>query len=219
MALAAVAANDYKQMMIGVAKGQADWAAQFEETTVAVNEFEQVLVDGLTSNFDTMINGVLQGTQTLSDGFKDMAKVIIAELLKIAAYKTIMSAFGGTDFGASFGASSGATPWASGGIVKGPMMASGNNLIGEQGPEGLLPLTRNSKGDLSVSTDGGGGGGMNVTVNNNAPVQVSTASDGNGGLTIEIIEQAIAGRIAQGGNAVSDAMQNSYGLSRGLGAR
>jgi hypothetical protein len=44
-------------------------------------------------------------------------------------------------------------------------MAGGAGLMGEAGPEGVLPLARTSKGDLGVKTSGGGGGdSYNITI-------------------------------------------------------
>ena len=50
-------------------------------------------------------------------------------------------------------------PYAHGGVIDKPSifpMAHGAGLMGEAGPEAILPLTRTSGGDLGVKTDGGG---------------------------------------------------------------
>lgn len=64
------------------------------------------------------------------------------------------------------------TPMARGGIVDRSHLvplARGAALIGEAGPEGVLPLRRNSKGQLGVMHDGsaggGGGGGSTFVLN------------------------------------------------------
>jgi hypothetical protein len=48
-----------------------------------------------------------------------------------------------------------------------PMAQGKVGLGAEAGPEGLVPLTRMSNGDLGVATSGGGGGGIHI----NAPAQ------------------------------------------------
>jgi hypothetical protein len=65
-----------------------------------------------------------------------------------------------------FGAEKGAVVGlAKGGIVNKPTLfpfAGGTGLMGEAGPEGILPLARTSGGDLGVQTSGGSGGPMTV---------------------------------------------------------
>jgi phage-related minor tail protein len=61
------------------------------------------------------------------------------------------------------------TAFASGGIVNKPTLfpfASGIGLMGERGPEAIMPLKRTSSGDLGVQAEGGGG--TNITMNINA---------------------------------------------------
>ena len=51
------------------------------------------------------------------------------------------------------------TPFASGGIVNGPTMfpmRGGTGLMGEAGPEAIMPLARGADGKLGVRTQGGG---------------------------------------------------------------
>ena len=50
-------------------------------------------------------------------------------------------------------------PFASGGVVSGPVrfpMRGGTGLMGEAGPEAIMPLSRGSDGRLGVRTEGGG---------------------------------------------------------------
>ena len=61
-------------------------------------------------------------------------------------------------------------PFARGGIVASPTifpMANGAGLMGEAGPEAIMPLKRTSSGDLGVKAEGGGDN-INVTMNINA---------------------------------------------------
>jgi len=58
-------------------------------------------------------------------------------------------------------------PFATGGIVNSPTifpMASGMGLMGEAGPEAIMPLKRNSRGQLGVM---GGGGGITINITGN----------------------------------------------------
>ena len=61
-------------------------------------------------------------------------------------------------------AQNGIVPFANGGIVDRPMMfpfAKGIGLMGEAGPEAIMPLKRGADGKLGVA---GGGGGTTVNV-------------------------------------------------------
>ena len=61
-------------------------------------------------------------------------------------------------------------PFASGGIVDGPVtfpMRGGTGLMGEAGPEAIMPLSRGADGKLGVR--GGGGGNVSVVMNINTP--------------------------------------------------
>ena len=65
-------------------------------------------------------------------------------------------------------------------ITKRPMimpMATGGALIGEAGPEAVMPLKRMASGNLGVASEGGGGGAQqvnNIYANNIEPGTVST---------------------------------------------
>jgi phage-related minor tail protein len=63
------------------------------------------------------------------------------------------------------------TPFATGGIVNSPTLfplRNGTGLMGEAGPEAILPLTRGTDGKLGVRM-GGSTAGANVTVNISTP--------------------------------------------------
>ncbi|MGR3499346.1 MAG: phage tail tape measure protein [Limimaricola soesokkakensis] len=64
------------------------------------------------------------------------------------------------------------TPFARGGVVSGPVafpMRGGAGLMGEAGPEAILPLARGPDGRLGVAAGGGGGGAAQVTINITTP--------------------------------------------------
>jgi phage-related minor tail protein len=61
-------------------------------------------------------------------------------------------------------------PFATGGIVSGPVtfpMRGGMGLMGEAGPEAIMPLTRGADGRLGVASQGGRS--VNVVMNVNTP--------------------------------------------------
>jgi len=104
-------------------------------------------------------------------------------------------------------------PFARGGVVDRPTlfpMARGAGLMGEAGPEAVMPLRRTRSGDLGVIA----GGGTNVTVNviNNAGAKVTTEEqrDENGGFSltvmIDAVEQAMAQRAQRPGSTLNRAL-------------
>lgn len=76
----------------------------------------------------------------------------------------LFSMFGGSS--GMFFAKGGLIPYAAGGIVHRPTvfpMASGMGLMGEAGPEAVIPLKRTASGDLGVQA-GAGGATYNITI-------------------------------------------------------
>ena len=62
--------------------------------------------------------------------------------------------------------------FARGGVVDGPThfpMRGGVGLMGEAGPEAIVPLARGADGKLGIRSGGGGGGSVNVTMNISSP--------------------------------------------------
>lgn len=107
------------------------------------------------------------------------------------------TAFGSPLIGSANGnvfAQNGIVPYAKGGIVDRPMMfpfAKGIGLMGEAGPEAIMPLKRGADGKLGVA--GGGGGGTSVTVNVDASgssVQGDQAQSRQLGVAISAAVQA-----------------------------
>lgn len=109
----------------------------------------------------------------------------------------------------------------SGRIVDHPTLfafAKGNGLMGEAGPEAIMPLRRGPDGKLGVAAAGAGGGDVQVEVNitNNGQAvqaqQTGTRRDGQK-VIVDMVLDAVASDIATGGRT-SKAMQQRYGLQR-----
>ena len=114
----------------------------------------------------------LQG-RNLSDVLKGLA-LSLARMALSAALKPLGAALGGLTGGVLVNATGNAfsggqvIPFADGGIVNSPTlfaMRGGAGLMGEAGPEAIMPLARGADGKLGVR----GGGGANVTVNISTP--------------------------------------------------
>jgi len=84
----------------------------------------------------------------------------------------------------------GLVAFAKGGIVNSPTtfpFAKGTGLMGEAGPEAIMPLSRTTSGDLGVKVDGGGGGGGMI---NHISVEVNVAQDGSSTTEVDSSQSA-----------------------------
>ncbi|TQD33061.1 phage tail tape measure protein [Rhodobacter capsulatus] len=111
----------------------------------------------------------------------------------------------------------------SGTIVDRPTLfafAKGTGLMGEAGPEAILPLDRDSTGKLGVRASGGAGAPVTVNVYNNAPgTKAETVERQEGGdriidVMIDQIRGVIAEDIATGRGPLPAVMAGTYGLGR-----
>lgn len=145
-----------------------------------VNSMSRAIGGGLRRAFD----GVVFDGMRLSDALQNVASSMID-----AAYNTAMrpvqSALGSAVANGMNGLLSGimpfekggaisqgrVMPFARGGVVSSPTtfpMRGGTGLMGEAGPEAIMPLTRGPDGKLGVAA-AGGGGPVNVTMNITSP--------------------------------------------------
>lgn len=142
------------------------------------------------------------------------------------------SVLGGTYGGAANGAvfDGGLTKFAKGGaftnsIVTEPTLfkfAKGGGLMGEAGPEAIMPLHRGTDGSLGVRAGSGGGSKVDVVVNNYSNQQAKTKEtvDSRGNRRIEVIVgDMVAGELNRVGSTTQQAMTASYGTAPLLARR
>ena len=163
-----------------------DLAVQkLESLKLVANETAAFMEQSLSSAFDRSFQGLITNTMTAKQAFKSFATSIVEDIARIIAQevrsailrpmlKMGLSALGGLFTSAvpdvaptptlltaaNGGVFSGAGISAhSGTIVDRPTLfpfAKGGGLMGEAGPEAILPLKRNSQGKLGVSVDNTG---------------------------------------------------------------
>lgn len=93
--------------------------------------------------------------------------------------------------------------------------AKGAGLMGEAGPEAVMPLVRTSGGNLGVRAEGTGKQIVNVTVINNARAQVETSQRENedGSLDVEIvIDQIVTRSMVKRSGGASNVLRKGYGI-------
>lgn len=105
-----------------------------------------------------------------------------------------------------------------------PAYAKGAGLMGEAGPEAVMPLIRTPSGHLGVRAEGGGNVQQNVVINiiDNVGVNVkqkeSQDSQGNTRLDL-MIEQQVAQSMARPGSPTNRVLSNTYGARPALANR
>ena len=88
-------------------------------------------------------------------------------------------------------------------------------VMGEAGPEAIMPLTRGSDGKLGVQATGGAAA-VNIIVNNNTPAEVKTEQRQNddGSLDIEMmIVQTVNESMNRRGGQLNSSLRSNWGLS------
>jgi lambda family phage tail tape measure protein len=132
-----------------------------------VNSFAAAIVHGKSLS-DILKNMVLSlGQQALSAALKPLGN-LVGNLFSGLFANAKGNAFAGGQV----------MPFADGGIVNSPTlfpMRGGTGLMGEAGPEAILPLARGSDGSLGVR----GGGGTHITVNISTPDSQSFSQSQN----------------------------------------
>ena len=160
---------------------------------------QEDLADTIGSSMEDAMMSMVDGTKSVKDAFRDMAREIIAELYRILVVQQIVNAaktamgFGFFADGGAFSGGSQIQAYANGGVVGGPTMfpmAGGKTgLMGEAGPEAIMPLKRGANGKLGVQMEGGTG--QNVVINQSFNFQA------NGDDSVKKIIAQAAPQIAQ----------------------
>jgi phage-related minor tail protein len=109
-------------------------------------------------------------------------------------------------------------------IVDSPTLfkfARGTGLMGEAGPEAIMPLTRDNSGNLGVRAQGGGSN-VEVVVNNYSTAKAETkeTTDSRGNRRIEVVVgDMVAQEVARTGSAAQNAFSSTYGTRPALARR
>jgi methyl-accepting chemotaxis protein len=162
------------------------------------------------SGFDSLFQGLMDGSTSWGDVMLNIIKRITAELINMLVIKQMVSAISGFFGIGSVSTSSGPSiqAFAKGGIVNQPtFFTQGGNLsvAGEAGTEAILPLTR-VNGDLGVKATVPE---MKVEINNYTNDNVEVSQDGD---TLQITIAAIANDVYRGTGPIPQALESRYGL-------
>jgi lambda family phage tail tape measure protein len=126
---------------------------------------------------------IVDGSKSAGDAFKDMARLVLKQAFELLVIKPILDSLFGSKSGGGGGIgglvgsllgqknggawNNGVQMYANGGVVTAPtgfQHSGGLGVMGEAGPEAIMPLKRGKNGKLGVQVEGGNQG--NVTVQN-----------------------------------------------------
>lgn len=140
----------------------------------------------ISSSMKSAFEGVIFDGERLSDALSSVGRSIAGSAFN-QAIAPVQQAVGSSFGGGVEALLSGILPFANGGVmssgrvgafarggvVDGPThfpMRGGVGLMGEAGPEAIVPLARGSDGKLGIRSGAGGGGGtVNLTMNISTP--------------------------------------------------
>jgi len=187
--------------------------------------FDDAILEG--AKFRDVMLGLLKDIEAailksmITQPLADAIGVGISSFFKpagAAATKTVTVSKHGNVFG-----NGSVIPFASGGIIGGPMMfpmAGGRSgLAGEAGKEAIMPLTRTPSGDLGVRASGGGGTIVNVYAAAGSNVKKEQKMDGDREVINIMIDEAVAGNVSDPGSKTYRSMKNTFGVSQALTRR
>lgn len=144
--------------------------SRMRESLAFTGKEVNVLSNGIGGGLRRAFDGLVFDGAKLSDALKQVAKSIVDTVYGIAM-KPVQAALGGAiasglnglmgnllpfEKGGSF-AQGRVMPFAKGGVVSAPTgfaMRGGQGLMGEAGPEAIMPLTRGADGRLGVQSSG-----------------------------------------------------------------
>ena len=157
------------------------------------------------AGFGTAISSAFSKGITHGKSFEDTLKSVGTKLIDLAGQaaltplQTMFSSGLNAMFGAGGGSSAGISapimPFADGGVVSAPSyfpMAGGTGLVGEAGPEAIMPLGRGADGKLGIRGNGG------TTVN----VSIATADADSFRRSEAQISAALARAVSRGRRAM-----------------
>jgi len=176
----------------------------------SLKNFGGQVADSVKGAFQGLEDQLTSFVTTGKANFTDLANSIIADIARIAIRQAIIRPLVGGIFdifnikpsamGNVF-AQNGIQKFARGGIVDKPTLfpfAKGIGLMGEAGPEGILPLSRGRDGRLGVQATNGGGG-VSVVVNVDASGTSVQGDNAKG---------------AEFGRAISEAVKNEIVIQK-----
>lgn len=146
------------------------WARE-ELALENLREMQDDVFNTISGNVENFLMEIVGGTESIGDAFRSLISSIISDLYQQLVAKPAANAIGGfvtslfSAKGNAFGAG-GVKMFANGGVVDSPTAfkySGGLGVMGEAGPEAIMPLKRNSQGKLGVAVENASSGDVKVT--------------------------------------------------------
>lgn len=143
---------DWKKYGEGTVEGLVASIEEMDRFNKKVEEQERI-ASTIKNSMEDAFMSMVDGTQSAKDAFKDMARMIVAELYKVLVVQQMVGSFK-TGGGGILGSIAGIFGRASGGTV----MPNQPYLVGEKGPEIIMPQNRGHvmNADLTSKAMSGG---------------------------------------------------------------
>ncbi|MDV3143331.1 MAG: phage tail tape measure protein [Sweet potato little leaf phytoplasma] len=193
--------------MSGVSDGLADWLDTSSDYSSSAANIVSSSMDSALDNVADMLMGNKASWKDWATSILGMITKVGLQMAAVNLVSGIVSSVGGAFGSSAAGAASSTAGNAfsngaysnltlnakggvyeshdlskySGSIVSSPTLfafAKGAGLMGEAGPEAIMPLTRAADGSLGVRALGAGGGGGGLTVSVSAPVTIAGGGAG-----------------------------------------
>ena len=195
------------------------WLERNTEKTKTMSESMKDAITGWGAHFSSTLNdAVWDADVSFASIAESFGRMITQMMIQKAVVEPIMGAFFPSARGNVF-ARGEIVPFARGGVIDQPTifpMAKGLGLMGEAGPEAVMPLARTSSGDLGVRAEGLAGAEPRVEVNVYAPAgseaRVEERQTAGGKVIDVIIDEMMAGQVRPG-SRFDRAMRGRYGLA------
>jgi hypothetical protein len=155
---------------------QADLRKEIEltkELTQAEKD-RQTILKSIESSLEDGFMSMVDGTKSVKDAFKSMAREILKELYRVLVVQRLVGAISG-GIGMFSGRSTGSLGLPFGLATGGSMMPGKSYLVGEHGPELVIPRHSGTVVNANQTANAMGGNGTTV-VNNNISVTGSDAA-------------------------------------------
>jgi len=173
--------DDFKTTSPEIIAGLVQQATETERL-IALEEQRKQIMETVKNSVENALMSMVDGTQSVKDAFKSMAAEIIKELYRIYVVQKIVGAVtgafeGGVGFFSAPATGSFGLPFGGARASGGPVDPSKAYLVGEKGPELVVPRSSGTVVNANQTAKAMGGGGSNaVTVNNNITVTGSDAA-------------------------------------------
>lgn len=137
----------------------------------------QTIVQSVQSSLESGFMSMVDGTKSVTDSFKSMARDIIKELYRVLVVQRMVGGITNA-FGPLTGPSTGSfgLPFGGKNASGGSMIPGKSYLVGENGPELVVPRHSGTVMNANQTANALGGGSGNVTVQNNITVTGSDAA-------------------------------------------